>query len=133
MNLSINITLDGEQLVLNEELNTTISGIINSYIKQKISGVKVKKAPNLNKPKNPHLTDEQKEVIIARATTLQHLTLGGASNLLSTEVGRPYATLYSILKNAVKEGKLKFKEFDRSAFNQELANKKHEVALNKFH
>ncbi len=63
MDLQILISIDGESLALNDELNATIGDIVNSYIKQKISGVikKEKKVKDPNAPKRPprpHLTDE---------------------------------------------------------------------------
>ncbi len=40
MNIEILISLDGEQLPLNVELNNTITSIVNSYVKQKLTGFK---------------------------------------------------------------------------------------------
>lgn len=41
MNISITINIDDEQLTPNEELNTTLSEIVTSYIRQTLGGKKV--------------------------------------------------------------------------------------------
>ncbi len=68
MNLQVLVEVDGQQYPLNTELASTIDSIINSYIKQSITGKKVK--IKLNKGKSVATqgskgfwTDERKQEI----------------------------------------------------------------------
>ncbi len=116
MNLEILISIDGESLPLNDELQSTVSSVINSYIKHKVSGVKAKekkpripKDPNAPKrPARPHLSDQELSELLKRGSELSHLTVSQASKIVSQELGRAMGTTYTRLRNAEKSGILKF-------------------------
>ena len=127
MNIEILVSVDGEQLPLNEELNTTISNLVNSYIKLKITGVKLKVAKvrvprDPNAPKRearPHLTEQEIETVVTRAAHLQDRTLTKASQIIAEEIGRSWTTIYGRLQKLVKRGELKFAE---STYNMPKVN-----------
>ncbi len=124
MNIEVLISLDGENLPLNEDLQNIITKIINSYIKQKISGVKVKPAKDPNAPKRegrPHLTVEEKVDIYRRAKELQNEKLSRATDIISQEINRPFVTIRKYLGGWVKEGKLTFIKYEPSS--QEMVNR----------
>ncbi len=128
MNIEVLISIDGENLPLNEELQGTITGIVNSYIKQKISGVrekKVREPRDPNKPPRearPHLTDEEIQHIFDSAKQLQHETRSKASQIIGETMNRAWGTIYTRLGNLEKAGQLKFKEFDRPMAMPESVN-----------
>ena len=110
MNIEIIVVIDGQQLSLNEELNTTINSIVNSYVKQKISRVKEKKITEkkAKEIRKPHLTEEQKTEIINRAKTLQDVTMSKAARVICDELDRAWSSIYMILKKGVSSGQLTF-------------------------
>lgn len=137
MNIDLVGKIDGEEVELNEELKGTFLSIFNSYIKQKISGVKVKEKKEKKEKKTrngsihqPHLTSEEKQNIVARGSELQHLTAGGAAEVIRQEIGRPYSSMYVILTNAQKEGRLSFKKSDKSSIMENMRQAKKEKQEN---
>lgn len=130
LNIEILISVDGEQVVLNDELNSTINVIVNSYIKQKISGVKpaekkVKAPRDPNKPKQIRTlkawTLEEIEQIKIKAQDLanQEMSTTAIARNLAVEFGRSPSSLTNKLYELVKNGELQIKEFD---YKQHLAN-----------
>ncbi len=119
--------VDGEQLALNEELGSTISSIVNSYIKQKISGIKKtisKPSKNPNKgPRSPHITPEQKQLLIARAQELEDKTFSEAMKILSAEFNRKVATVSHTVNKARKQGLVSFQPTIQSEVQKEVQKK----------
>lgn len=113
MNISITINIDDEQLTPNEELNTTLSEIVTSYIRQTLGGKKVKKEKklkDLNAPKiakRPWTDDDETyaiDYINQRAGTM-------STNKIMKELGPQINRSHSSLNGKVwewrKDGRLK--------------------------
>ncbi len=104
MEIKVLVLIDGEQFPFNEELDSTISSIVNSYIKQKISGVKVKPAKDPNAPKRegrPHISPEEEDKIILRAKELAFTnSQNRTANIIAQEVGRSVAAVYKVIRNS---------------------------------
>lgn len=120
MNLEILISIDGEQLPLNEELHATVSSIVNSYIKHKISGVKVKEK-KVKVPRDPFapkrktkrsLTQEEETNIIYEARKYPHLTIGKIIKQVALVVPRGYGSLYKVIKEAQARGELTITKYE---------------------
>jgi len=116
MNLELSISIDGETMQPNQELSATLNSIIQSYIKQKISGVKEKKikVPKANKPRKPHPTQEQIQALLDRAKDLQDKNKSQAAKILMAEFGGKLNTIYGYLLKAEKTGQLKFAIYEPS-------------------
>ncbi len=126
MNIELVVIVDGEQLTLNEELGSTIGSIVNSYIKQKISGVK-EKVSKVGGPRSPHMTPEQKQLLIARAQELEDKTFSEAMKILSTEFNRKVATVSHTVNKARKQGLVSFQATVQSEIQKKAYEKKVET------
>lgn len=85
MNLEILVSLDGEQLVLNDDLQGTISNLVTSYIKQKIMGVKEKvKQRRILKPWTPKEIEQLKIYKLNNPT----MKINKLAQFYATEFGR---------------------------------------------
>lgn len=132
MEIEIAVLMDGQTMRVNNDLQELLQSLMNSYIRQSVSGkaekktkvpkVKVPKVKDPNAPKReprPNMTEQENNLILVRASQLQDQTFNQAVKIIAREIGRSDHTVYVRLRNEVKNGSLIFKT---SVHGQNLIN-----------
>ncbi len=111
MNLSLTIVLDDQEIIPNQELSSTLNGIITSYIRQTLGGKKI--ATKGKKPKDPNApvgtrirwTDE--EVSVLKQSIGKYFAEGMDKVLIwekvASEMGKTKVAIYQKYKMLQKE------------------------------
>lgn len=116
MEIQVAITIDGQAVQANYDLQNLLQNLVGSYIRQSISGAekkpKVPKVKDSNAPKREArklLTEEELQSMLDKAATMQTThTMGSVVTIISNEMGRSPNTVYLRLRQLVREGKMQF-------------------------
>ncbi len=113
MDLEILVSINGEKITLNEELDSTIGSIVTSYIKQKISGKQAKKmkVPRANNGvvrTSMKWTAEQQELAInATQSNYPAKSISEIARQIAPMLNKSEATIAYKIKAMALEGRIR--------------------------